>query len=152
MSPKKSKAKNEIAHRVSPDRLRWRCDPAVFQFTTTEELEACPINIIGQDRALEAIQFGARIERSGYNLFVLGPPGTGKSTAVRQVIDAKAADQTPPDDWVYVNDFETAYKPKALSLPPGRGKHCRLGHTVGRGYGWPVPVDQSRQACAAVAE
>jgi len=85
-----------------------------------------PVSILGQERALEAIRFGARIDRSGYNLFVLGPAGTGKNTAVRQVMDAKAAEETPPDDWVYVNNFATAYRPQALRLPAGRGKQLLI--------------------------
>ena len=101
-------------------RLRRRCDPSQFEFDTTADLE--PVDgIIGQERAVEAILFGIGIQRSGYNLFALGPSGTGKRTTIKRFLDQRAAEQPTPPDWCYVNNFEHPHKPRALKLPPGRG-------------------------------
>src|SRR5512143_3723225 len=75
--------------------LRRRCDPARFTFQTTAELE--PLDgIMGQARAVEAVQFGLAMRRQGYNLFVLGPPGTGKRTVVQHFTRRQADAETPP--------------------------------------------------------
>ena len=101
--------------------LRRNVDPASLGFTTTAELE--PITgLIGQDRALRAIEFGANMRSYDFNLFVLGPPASGKSTAVRDYLAKKAAEMPPPPDWVYVNNFENQNRPRALQLPAGRGR------------------------------
>ncbi len=101
--------------------LRRSADPAVLGFKTTADLE--PISgLIGQDRALKAIQFGTNIKAHDFNLFVLGASASGKRTAVKQYLD-KIADQSPtPADWVYVNNFENPNRPKALKFPPGRAR------------------------------
>ncbi len=101
------------------DRLRHRCDPAVFPFATTLDArgEDAPL---GQEQALEAVRFGIGIRRAGYNLFVLGPPGLGKHTLVRRLLDERADGEPVPDEWAYVQCFATPYTPRALRLPPGR--------------------------------
>lgn len=112
------------ALKVPPSQLRRRTEPHDLGFATTAELQ--PItSLIGQDRALAAIRFGIGIEQPAFNLFVLGPPGTGKTTALRSFLDAKASSAPTPQDWVYVNNFETTHKPKALGLPAGRGLELR---------------------------
>lgn len=108
-----------IASPLPVDKLYRPCDVDQFTFTTTAELDDSQ-EIIGQARALEAIRFGIGIQREGFNLFVLGPNGTGKYTAVRQFLEQKAAAEATPDDWCYVNNFEQPHKPKALRLPPGQ--------------------------------
>ncbi len=105
---------------LSVSQLRQTCDPSQFDFQTTAELENLE-DIIGQERAVEAIQFGIGIRRQDYNLFALGPSGTGKRTTIAQFLDRKAAAEPVPFDWCYVNNFEQPYKPRALRLPPGRG-------------------------------
>lgn len=110
---------------LDPERLYRRCDPSVLGFSSSAEIDT-PAPILGQQRALEAIRFGANIDRPGYNLFVLGPPGTGKNAAVMHIMAAKAAEETTPEDWVYVNDFTSGYRPTALHLPPGRGRALQL--------------------------
>ena len=103
---------------LASDQLRPYCDPAALAFTSTDELE--PVNtLIGQDRAINAIRFGTEIDRPGYNLFALGPQGTGRHTAVMSYLEDKAATLNAPDDWVYVHNFSAAHKPKALRLPAG---------------------------------
>jgi lon-related putative ATP-dependent protease len=105
---------------LGPERLCQDCDPDQFTFETTADLEPLT-DIIGQDRALEALRFGANMPREGYNLYAMGAPGTGKHTAIKQFLEQKAATEPVPMDWCYVNNFERPYKPQVLSLPPGRG-------------------------------
>lgn len=102
--------------------LRRVVDPASLGFATTKDID--PISgLIGQERALKAIEFGAGIEAHDFNIFVLGPPASGKSTAVRTYLEEQAQTSgEPPVDWVYVNNFEDANKPLALSLPARRAK------------------------------
>ncbi len=105
---------------LAPPQLCWRCDPAQFDFETTEQLEDLG-EFVGQARALEAVRFGITIRREGYNLYVLGPPGVGKRTIVKAFLEQKSADEPQPDDWCYVNNFDNPYQPRALRLPAGRG-------------------------------
>ena len=100
--------------------LYTACDPNQFDFETTAELDDLT-EIIGQSRASKAVQFGIGIQREGYNLYVMGPPGMGKHTMVRQFLEEKSAEQPPPPDWCYVNNFEHPHKPSSLRLPAGRG-------------------------------
>ena len=109
------------AHPLPPGELRRTVDPASLGFKTTAELE--PISgLIGQDRALKAIQFGTNFKAHDFNLFVLGPPASGKRTAVKQYLTLKAKTAPAPADWVYVNNFENPNRPRALKLPSGRAR------------------------------
>lgn len=106
--------------------LRQVVDPAQLGFASTADLE--PITgLIGQERALKALEFGTSIKSPDFNVFVLGPPASGKSTAVRQQLTLKAAKAATPDDWVYVYNFDAPNKPKALRLPHGRAKLLEQG-------------------------
>ena len=109
---------------LSPGSLRQPCNPGQFQFTTTAELPNLD-EIIGQQRAIEAIRFGIGIQHEGFNLFALGSNGTGKFTAVQQYLLHKAAQQPTPDDWCYIFNFEQPHKPRALNLPAGCAVHLR---------------------------
>ncbi len=101
------------------------CDPDQFEFETTADLNDT-IAIIGQDRAVEAIQFGISMMQDGYNLFALGPNGVGKYTAVCRYLDQQAKDKPIPPDWCYVYNFEQPHQPNAISLPAGKGNElCR---------------------------
>lgn len=95
-------------------------DPAALPFETTADLQDGQ-EIIGQQRAIDAIQFGIGIAHKGYNLFALGPNGTGRNTAVARFLRQRASSEPVPDDWCYVYNFEQPYKPLALRLPPGQG-------------------------------
>lgn len=106
---------------LSPDQLYTRCDFAPATFTTTEELADLP-GMLGQARAAEAVDFGLAIRAEGFNLFVMGPVGTGKRTLVMEMVEKAAATSPVPADWVYVNNFAQPHKPRAISLPTGRGK------------------------------
>ena len=110
-----------MATALPPEQLRWQCDPDQFDFHTTNEL--APLEgLLGQARAESAIEFGVGIRRDGYNLYVLGPPGSGKRTVVRNYLKRRAKDEPPPSDWCYVNNFHDEDRPKALRLPAGQGR------------------------------
>lgn len=103
------------------DRVCRRCDPAKLGFKMTTDL-AGPRTAIGQDRALEAIEFGTGIDQFGYNLFVFGAEGSGKHSIVLNHLAKAAAERPASDDWVYVNNFAATHKPRALHLPTGRAR------------------------------
>lgn len=109
---------------LPPERLFRACDPACFPFETTEEVPELT-EFIGQARAEAAIRFGAGMRHEGYNLYALGPPGTGKRSLVEQLLRDKAAQAPVPDDWCYVHNFREAHRPRALRLPAGRGARLR---------------------------
>ena len=101
---------------LNPDLLSTRTDPDSFKFKTTAELE--PLDeIVGQDRAVEAARFAVGMVGEGYNLFAFGPEGTGK-----QSLGERAAGEPVPGDWCYINNFDEPHLPKALALPPGKGR------------------------------
>jgi lon-related putative ATP-dependent protease len=99
--------------------LRRLCNPSVFKFRNTSQIK--PLDgVIGQKRAVQAIEFGLNMKSPGYNIFVTGVEGTGKSTIVRDLVN-KHADTLPrPDDWCLVNNFKDEFRPKAISV--GHGK------------------------------
>ena len=106
--------------------LRRTVDASLLGFKSTAELE--PIDgLIGQDRALRAIQFGADIKAHDFNMFVLGPPSTGKSTAVKTYLVQKARPAKAPSDWVYVYNYDNPNRPRTLELPCGRAKQLATG-------------------------
>ncbi len=111
-------------YRLSPEELTWRCDPAQFEFKTTAEIP-CLEGTIGQARALTAIEFGLGIPNSGYNIFVLGEPGTGRSSTIKKMLDTRASGETVPDDWCYLYDFADGAHPTHLSLPAGKGRELQ---------------------------
>jgi hypothetical protein len=100
--------------------LYRRCDLTELPFKTTAELEDLS-EILGQPRAIGAVQFGLGIRRQGFNLFLFGSAGTGEYPAIRRLIEEKAGKEPTPPDWCYVNNFEHPEKPGVLQLPPGRG-------------------------------
>ena len=106
---------------LGPEQLYTRCDFPTTAFDTTDALEDLP-GMLGQARAAEAVDFGLAIRAEGFNLFVMGPVGTGKRTLVMEMVHKAAAANPAPADWVYVNNFAQPHKPKAISLPTGRGK------------------------------
>lgn len=110
----------EAAKELSAEVLYQEANLEGLDFQTTTDLEVLP-EIIGQPRATEAVQFSIGINQEGYNVFVLGPTGVGRHTLVNQYFREKAATQPTPPDWIYVNNFEESYKPRALQLPAGQG-------------------------------
>jgi lon-related putative ATP-dependent protease len=116
----KEMKKKTLSHPLPSEALYTTCDFDGFSFNTTDELEKIDV-VIGQERAFDALDFGIRIKSDGYNLFALGPSGTGRFTAVRQIVARTAAEQPPAPDWCYINNFIESHKPTALLLPPWRG-------------------------------
>jgi len=100
--------------------LYKRTDPTQFDFETTAELEDMA-QVLGQPRAVAAMRFGIGIDQDGYNIFALGPTGTGKRQVIRDYVEKRAAEEPVPDDWCYVNNFEERHRPKAIRLPAGKG-------------------------------
>ncbi|WP_126455911.1 Lon protease family protein [Sulfuriflexus mobilis] len=109
------------SYELEPDELYRRSDPAILSFKTTDEIEGLD-EVIGQSRAIDAIQFGIQIKKSGYNLYVLGPSGLGKQSTVLQYLSKQTESSPTPSDWCYVNNFEQPHKPYALELPAGKGR------------------------------
>lgn len=100
--------------------LANRCQCEELGFRTTAELEPLD-DIIGQERAVSAMEFGLRIKREGYNIFVAGLTGTGRSSYAKSISKRIAATEKVPDDWCYVYNFENPDRPKAINLPAGLG-------------------------------
>jgi lon-related putative ATP-dependent protease len=98
--------------------LQLCCDPGLLDFEDTSSLEPLP-GLIGQERALGAIKLAASITHADFNLFVLGPGGAGRHSAVQTLLEVEAATRPVPPDWVYVNDFANPDRPNAIALPPG---------------------------------
>ncbi|MCD6285306.1 MAG: AAA family ATPase, partial [Anaerolineae bacterium] len=109
---------------LPPERLRRTCDASVFAFEVTDDLPFEP-GIIGQGRAVDAVRFGLDIRSPGFNIFVMGPTGSGRRSILRHIVEEKAAQEPVPDDWLYVTAFADPGKPKAIRLPPGRGRRLR---------------------------
>jgi len=109
---------------VPSDRLRWNCDPSTFPFESTEDVEPL-VGTVGQERAVSAIEFGIDVDDGGFNIFVAGPPGSGRSTTAHSYLEEAARTQPVPGDWVYVHNFPDPYRPRAIQLPAGEGNRFR---------------------------
>ena len=110
-----------LSKEVPPSKLRYYCDPKIFKFKTTEELK--PLSeIIGQNRAVSAVDFGVQIKNMGYNIFAVGPTGAGRTSTIRDAVQKRAKKMDVPSDWCYVYNFQNADRPVALELEPGDGK------------------------------
>lgn len=110
--------------RLRASDLRRSVDPLSLKFKTTDDLEPAH-GLIGQERAMRALTFGAGMKSLDYNIFVLGPDASGKSDAVRAALEDRAAGEPCPDDWVYANNFEAPNAPLALRLDAGRGRRLK---------------------------
>jgi lon-related putative ATP-dependent protease len=114
---------------VPVEKLRWQCDPSIFDFDCTKDM--APLrDFIGQDRAIRAIQFGLSMDHDGYNIFVAGLTGTGKTSMVKTYIDRLIASRViregfHPLDWAYVHNFSDPDRPQAISMPQGTCKDFR---------------------------
>lgn len=106
---------------LSYTQLKKSCDPASFKFKTTKELEPFT-GTIGQARGIKAMEFGLNIDIKGYNLYLEGPTGIGKTIYARNKLKAIAKTKPVPDDWCYVYNFENPNEPIAISLPAKMGK------------------------------
>ncbi len=117
------KRKNELGYKE----LKLTCDPKNFSFETTDDLE--PISTgIGQERGIKALEFGINVDINGYNVYVEGPYGVGKTAYVKNYLNIVSKKKKVPNDWCYVYNFDNPNEPVAISLPAGQGKEFR--HTM----------------------
>ncbi len=106
---------------LKPEDLRWRCNPDIFSFDSTSDIE--PIEgILGQERALKAIKLGVDLRSPGYNIFIAGLSGTGKATTVKKMLEAISDNCPPLYDFAYVNNFKDEDRPILLTFPIGKAK------------------------------
>ncbi len=110
--------------RLSYDKLRNECDPRRFDFESTAQLHTLD-GIIGQERAVKSMEFGLNIRLKGYNIYMSGLTGTGKTSFAISQIKKIAHKEKTPDDWCYVYNFNKSNQPMALNLPAGLGKVFR---------------------------
>ena len=117
--------------RVPLERLTWRCDPSLLPFACTADMTPLE-DFVGQDRAMRAIEFGLGVNKPGFNIFVTGLTGTGKTTIIKAFLKKVTAKKTPreedspfPEDWCYVYNFSDPDRPQALNIRRGWGKILR---------------------------
>jgi ATP-dependent Lon protease len=109
---------------LGADKCRWRVDPKSLPFKTTEEVKPLKA-IVAQPRALSALKLGAEIRGRGYNIFVTGLSATGRSTAVKSILDGLRLKGAPAKDRCYVNNFKAPDEPRLITLPRGKGEKFR---------------------------
>ncbi len=112
------KKTNELDYKL----LKEVCDPKIFKFKTTEELSGTHEVVYGQERGIKALQFGVQVEAKGYNIFVEGPSGVGKTIYTRNYLTKISKKKKVPHDWCYIYNFDNPNEPIAVSFPAGQGK------------------------------
>ncbi len=105
---------------LTAEKLRNVIDPAQFDFSSTKEMESLE-DVIGQERAVQALELGLEIDDPSYNIFVSGLSATGKTTIVKRILEQRSAKEPVPADWLMVHNFEEPYRPVSFSLPAGEG-------------------------------
>ena len=111
---------SETDCKVPVAKLRWVCDPSLFKFESTDDISELE-GSIGQERALASIDFGLGMTNNGFNLYLAGEPGTGRSSTISSLLKKRVKNSAPPSDWCYVHNFQAPDAPLALSLPAGMG-------------------------------
>ena len=114
------KNKYEVNHR----NLKMICSPTMFDFETTENLESIETGI-GQQRGIKALEFGINVDVKGYNLYIEGPSGVGKTMYTKNYLNKISKKKKVPNDWCYIYNFENPNEPIAVSLPAGQGKEFK---------------------------
>lgn len=114
------KRKNELSYKE----LKMTCNPSVFNFDTTEELDPI-IEGIGQERGIKALEFGLKVDVKGYNLYLEGPSGVGKTMYTKKYLEKIAEKKKVPSDWCYIYNFDNPNQPIAVELPAGQGKQFK---------------------------
>lgn len=112
--------KNELNYK----QLKNYCNPNVFKFETTDELDDSDL-IYGQDRGIKALEFGLSVDSKGYNLYLEGPSGVGKTMYTKKYVSKVASKKKVPDDWCYIYNFDNPNEPIAVSLSAGLGKEFK---------------------------
>lgn len=111
-------------YKISLEKLKNYCDPDIFPYETTKDLKV-DRELIGQDRAMEALKYGLSMKRKGYNIYVSGLSGTGKNSYSYIVAKDFANGKSSPDDWCYVYNFDKANNPIAISMEAGQGRKLK---------------------------
>ena len=114
------KKKNELSYKD----LRVTCNPEIFKFEDTSELEAVNTEI-GQERGIKALEFGVNVDIKGYNIYLEGPSGVGKTMYAKNYLDKIAKKKKVPSDWCYIYNFTNPNEPIAVSFPAGQGKEFK---------------------------
>ena len=114
------KKKNELSYKD----LRVTCNPEIFKFEDTSELEAINTEI-GQERGIKALEFGVNVDIKGYNIYLEGPSGVGKTMYAKNYLDKIAKKKKVPVDWCYIYNFTNPNEPIAVSFPAGQGKEFK---------------------------
>ncbi|MGM0774238.1 Lon protease family protein [Marinobacter sp.] len=109
---------------LTPEQVYHRCPVDQLDFDTTDSLEDLDLPC-GQERVLRALEFGAGMRADGFNLFVLGPSGTGKHELVERFLANYAEQQPVPSDWCHVHNFEFADRPRSMRLAAGEGRQFK---------------------------
>jgi len=106
---------------LPPEKLAWRLNPEKIPFKSSEECQSCE-GIIGQDRAIRSIQTGLDVKSLGYNIFITGLVGTGRTTPIKQLLEKLEKEDKTPEDILFVNNFKVPDEPTLITLPSGKGK------------------------------
>ena len=114
------KNKNELNYKD----LKMTCDPNIFEFDTTQELEDIHTGI-GQERGIKALEFGLQVDVKGYNLYLEGPSGVGKTMYTKNYLNKISKKKKVPNDWCYIYNFNNPNNPISVSLPAGQGKEFK---------------------------
>lgn len=114
-----------IGHKeLKPEELRWKCDPEIFKFESTEDID--PIEgILGQERALKAIRMGIDLRSPGYNIYIAGLSGSGRATTIKQMLEKISSDCPKLYDYAYINNFNDPDQPLLLIFPKGQAKEFK---------------------------
>ena len=114
------KNKNEL----NSQKLKFTCNEDMLDFETTAELESIQSGI-GQDRGIKALEFGIQVDVKGYNIYIEGPSGVGKTMYTKNYLNKISSKKKVPNDWCYIYNFDTPNEPIAVSLPAGQGKEFK---------------------------
>ena len=109
---------------LSYKELKMVCNKDMFHFETTQDLESVNDGI-GQERGIKALQFGLQVDVKGYNIYIEGPSGVGKTMYTKNYLDSIAPKKKVPNDWCYIYNFQNPNEPIAVSLPAGQGKEFK---------------------------
>lgn len=116
------KQKSPLQHEpLSVEKLRWRCDPRTLAARSTDELTPSR-DIVGQERALRSLRVGLEMKHFGYNIFITGLSGTGRTTTIKRMLQAFEKTKVDLSDFCYVFNFRNPDMPVALTFPAGRGR------------------------------
>jgi len=114
---------------LKPSQLYTNTNPDEISYDSTADVDTSTYDVIGQARAMQAIEFGLGMRRNNYNLYLAGSTGLGKHSVIQHILEQHATQASTPSDWCYVDNFEEFYKPIALQLPAGMGAQFRADMT-----------------------